>query len=242
MKILKWLLIIITILVLCLVISCFAISERRPVGNATADGDQLAQKMLDALNYEAFKKTRYLRWDFGGRQQYFFDKEANKAIISWKANKVLMQLDTQEGTAYKEGKEVSGEAKAKLLAAAWKHWCNDSFWMFAPFKVFDPGTTRKIVKDKDGREGLMVEYVTGGVTPGDGYLWLLDDNYRPTGYKMWTGIIPVKGMYASWEDYKTYEGAQYATKHKLGFTLEMEDFLAGNDLSAFGYNSDPFLN
>jgi len=84
------------------------------------------------------------------------------------------------------------------------------------------------------------KHTSGGVTPGDGYLWLLDDNNLPTGYKMWTSIIPVKGMYASWENWKEYEGAKYSTLHKMGMGLEMKDFLASNDLTDFGYDNDPF--
>lgn len=240
MKILKWLLIILGVLILTGVIGCFALSEKRPTGEPTSQADALAQNMLNALNYENHKKTTYFRWDFGGRHNFFYDQQRNKAIINWKGNKVIMQLDTQAGTAYADGVEVTGDKKQKLLDKAWAHWCNDSFWMFAPFKVFDPGTTRKIVKDEDGREGLMIEYLSGGVTPGDGYLWLLDDNYMPTGYKMWTSIIPVKGMYASWENYEEHEGAKYATLHNLGFKLEIKDFLASNNLSDFGFEKDPF--
>ncbi len=239
MKIFKWLLGILVSLALIGIVIVFLMSENKPEGNAGDEADQMANNMLKALNYESFDTTRYFRWDFGGRQAYFYDKTNNQAIITWGENKVFLQMDSKIGKTFVNGKEQTGDEHTQLIDKAWSHWCNDSFWMFAPFKVFDPGTSRKIVKE-EGKDALLIEYASGGVTPGDSYLWILGEDHIPTGYKMWTSIIPLKGMYASWENWKTFEGAKYSTLHNLGFTLEMKDFLASNELSDFGYTSNPF--
>ena len=93
---------------------------------------------------------------------------------------------------------------------------NDSFWLAAPFKAFDPGTERSIVNLKDGRKGLMVTYTSGGTTPGDTYVWILDENDRPTAIKMWVQILPLGGMEFTWENILTLpSGALIAQDHLL---------------------------
>jgi len=240
MKYLKWaffaLLLIIGIAIFCIII----FSEKKPEGKSGNNADALAQKMLKSLNYDAFTKTKYFRWSFPRGHHYFFNQNTNQAIIKWDEHKVIMQLDTQEGQAFTDETLITDDAQRKaLMDKAWSYWCNDSFWMFAPFKVFDPGTTRKIVEE-DGKEALLIEYKSGGVTPGDSYLWILDENYRPTGYKMWTSIIPVKGMYSSWENWEQHNGAYYATNHNMKMELKMDNFLASDTLADFGYQTNPF--
>jgi len=163
-------------------------------------------------------------------------------IVEWDENKVLLDLDKVDGIAYKNGTEVTNDQKDKLIQEAWSYWCNDSFWMFAPFKAFDPGTKRTVVKTEKGQKGLMVSYESGGVTPGDGYLWLLGEDNIPTGYKMWTSIIPVKGMYMSWENWKTLKGgSKVAISHKSPLlSFDMKDVEEGESPSSFGYSNTVF--
>ena len=138
--------------------------------------------------------------------------------------------------------EVPADKKDELIKKAWAMWCNDSFWMFAPFKVFDPGTKRTVVKTKDGQKGLMVTYESGGVTPGDAYLWLLDDNNIPSGYKMWVSIIPIKGMHMSWENWKTLKGgSKVSLTHKSPLlSFEMKGVEEGSSPSSFGFSNSVF--
>ncbi len=241
MKYLKRAFYVMLILIGIALLAIVIFSEKKPEGEGGSKADQLAQKVLAAVNHEAYAKTNYFRWSFPRGHHYFFDKQNNKAIIEWDDHKVVMQLDTQEGQVFSGQKIVEDEdQRKKLLNKAWSLWCNDSFWMFAPFKVLDPGTTRKIVLE-EGKEALLVEYESGGVTPGDSYLWILDENFRPTGYKMWTSIIPVKGMYASWENWEQHNGAYYALNHNMKIELKMDNFLASDSLADFGYTTNPFL-
>ncbi len=241
-SVLKWLLIVILLVVIALFVAVKIMSEKRPEAIPGENADAMAQSMLEALNQPAWDTLKYLKWEFTGGHRYIWDKQGNKAIVDWDDYRVLLDLDKIDGVALKGAMEVPADQKEELIKKAWSIWCNDSFWMFAPFKVFDPGTSRSVVKTKDGQKGLMVSYESGGVTPGDGYLWLLDEKNIPTGYKMWTSIIPVKGMYMSWENWKTLKGgAKVAIGHKSPLlSFEMKGVEEGDSPSAFGFPNTVF--
>ena len=82
-------------------------------------------------------------------------------------------------------------ATPEIIQTAQHFFNNDSFWLVAPYKVFEQGVERRIV-DYDGKKPLLVTYTSGGSTPGDSYLWILDENGFPTSYKMWVSLIPLE--------------------------------------------------
>jgi hypothetical protein len=108
---------------------------------------------------------------------------------------------------------------------------NDSFWLVAPYKVFDQGTTRQLVALEGGRDALLVTYSSGGTTPGDSYLWILGDDGLPASYKMWVKIIPIGGLEATWANWQRMEsGIMLPTSHQVGpLTLEMGEVRAFNN-------------
>lgn len=233
-------LILLILVIVFIAIKAFSIKE--PAGESGGQADALASSIMAKLNKPAYDTLPYLQWEFfRAGQKYFWDKKNNQAIIKWDDNKVIMNLDTQAARSYVVGVEQEGAAHDKLKAKAWSNWCNDSFWLLAPFKMNDPGTTRGIVTTDDGGQGLVVKYEGGGVTPGDSYLWELDKNQRPTGWKMWTSIIPVKGVYSEWSGWVEQQGIQFSTKHTIfGKEVEMKNVKAGNSLADFGFSADPF--
>jgi hypothetical protein len=120
---------------------------------------------------------------------------------------------------------VHDEQAQELIEKAITFFNNDSFWLVAPYKVFDEGTQRSLVTTKYGEQALLVTYTTGGSTPGDSYLWLLKDNGKPKSFRMWVDILPIGGLEASWSNWtKTESGAQLPTFHKmLLFGLEIDN-------------------
>jgi len=127
-----------------------------------------------------------------------------------------------------ENKNIQGKEKKELLNTALGYFNNDSFWIVAPHKLFDPGVTRKIVLLDDGNKGLLVSYTSGGTTPGDSYLWKVDENYLPKSYQMWVSIIPIGGIEATWDNWTATEsGAYLSTKHELlGFGIPISNLKA----------------
>ncbi|MEO0338394.1 MAG: hypothetical protein AAF242_04195 [Bacteroidota bacterium] len=243
-KFLKWLGIIVLLILVALFIVGWSFHEKKPAANPSAEADALAQQMLSALNKPAWDTTTYIQWTFRAANHYLWDKERNFVEVSWADTKVLLHTKTVTGKAYKAGELLSDKEAEKAIQKAWANFCNDSFWLCAPMKAFDPGTVRSIVEVKDGRKGLMVHYEGGGgVTPEDSYVWLLDEQNIPTSYKMWVSIIPIGGVEATWSDWQKVEtGALIAGKRMLFGSTEipLTNISACMDWTSFERASDPF--
>ncbi len=206
--------------------------EALPKGKQGEEADALANKMLVALQHEAFENTEILEWSFVGKHFYKWYKQEDKVEVSWEKNKVVLNTKhPNESEIFIDGQKSDDKTLIKKAEAFFN---NDSFWLIAPHKVFDNGVERRIVKYND-KDALLVTYTSGGDTPGDSYLWILNENGFPTHYKMWTQIIPIGGAGASWSDWITTEtGLQLPTKHKLdgiGYEINMGTPKASNPKS-----------
>lgn len=196
-----------------------------PAGKHPEKADILAHKMLEAINYEAYKNTQYLSWSYRrGRHQYRWDKAMGKVSVEWGENIVLVNLNDPDKSIIKApDKSITESERQELIKQAVSYFNNDSFWLVAPFKVFDKGTKRSLVPQEDGSSRLLVTYTTGGDTPGDSYLWELNETGLPVSFRMWVQIVPLNGFEASWEGWHTTEsGALLPQSHKVGpFTLDL---------------------
>ena len=219
-KIIKYTTLLFLLLVAVLAICYFTYNEPLPKGEQGKQADELASKMLKELAYEAYKNTEVLEWTFRGKHHYKWYKQENTVVVSWNQNKVILNTKkTEKSEVYIDNKKV---VNSKILKQAIDFFNNDSFWLVAPYKVFDAGTERRIVK-YNNKDALLITYASGGTTPGDSYLWILDKNYMPTSFKMWVKIIPIGGLSATWSDWKTTNsGIKLSTKHTLSlFGLEI---------------------
>ncbi|MEM8927934.1 MAG: hypothetical protein AAGC45_07010 [Bacteroidota bacterium] len=232
-KLLKILGIGIGTIVLAGILYGVVVNEALPEGKSGPEADALAQKMLTALNQEAYERTRFLEWSFqGGKNQYTWDKAMGKCTVNWGDYKVKLHLQRpKESTALKNGKPLTGAEESKTIEKALAHFNNDSFWLVAPYKVFDKGTTRSIVELQEGNQGLLVTYASGGTTPGDSYLWKLNPDGFPNSYKMWVQILPIGGLEASWDDWMVVDSGAFLPKsHQLGpLELSMGEVKGYND-------------
>ncbi len=221
-KILKTIGIILGTLLLLLSVYLLTTHDPLPEGIQGKEADMLANRMMKAMNKRAFDNTEILEWSFRGKHHYKWKKQEGIVEVLWDDNKVILDLN--------ENSKSKGQSPA-LIKIAHDFFNNDSFWLVAPYKVFDNGTERSIVKYND-KNALMVKYTSGGSTPGDSYLWILDSTYTPIAFKMWTQIIPIGGVSASWNNLTTAaSGIKLPTKHKLslfGFEINMGEVKAYN--------------
>jgi hypothetical protein len=242
-KALKYFGILVLILIVAAVIAGISANESKPVGTPSAEADALAQKMLAAVDKAGWDTTHIVQWTFKGMHDFLWDKQNNYVKVNWDDSEVLLHTKSVTGKAFQNGQEVTDEAqKNEMVQSAWSYFCNDSWWLNAPVKAFDEGTERSLVTLEDGREGLMVSYRSGGVTPGDSYVWILDENGMPTSYKMWVKIIPIGGLEFTWEAWETLPtGAKVATLHKSKILeLDISNLKSGVEWSEFGMNGSPF--
>lgn len=201
-------------------------NEELPVGKIDKQADALAMSMLTALDFEAYKNTDYLEWTFKGRHFYKWFKANNRCEVYWDDFKVELDLrDHDNSKVFIAEQEYNGIEKHDYTQKAEAFFNNDSFWLFAPYKVFDNGVERRIVETEDGDKSLLVTYTKGGTTPGDSYLWHFDKDGKPKSFQMWVDILPIGGIEATWENWMiTESGAMLPTLHKILFLgLEIDD-------------------
>lgn len=242
-KVLKWIGIILLVIIAGVLLYGWWKNEPKPTAQPSIDADVLAHKMMDAVNKQAWDTTRVIQWTFRGVHHFLWDRSRQLVKVEWEDKMVLLHTETQEGKLFVDSKEVLGEEQKEALKKAWAYFCNDSFWLNAVTKAFDDGTSRSIVKLRDGRDALMVSYASGGVTPGDAYAWILDKNGLPISYKMWVKIIPVGGMEVTWEDWQILgTGAKVAQMHKSKmFELPITNIKGESNWEKMEIAEDPFV-
>lgn len=229
--------VLLSLLAIVILVSIFGFvrsNEKLPVGSEPAKADSLANEMLKAVNDAAWKATGAAKWNFMGRHEHIWDKNRNLALVKWKKFEVYVDNNQRKGIAFKNGEQITGEKADKLVQKAWEFWINDSFWLNPVSKAFDEGTTRTLVTTKRGHKGLMVSYSSGGSTPGDSYVWLLDENNLPYAWKMWVSIIPIGGIKVPWNGWITTEtGAKICNLHDTKIIdLKLKDVHTAKDIIA----------
>jgi hypothetical protein len=202
--------------------------------------DALANKMLKAIHKEEWDAIRYVQWTFRDKRHFLWDKYDHLVQVEWDDHRVVIDPNTSLGIAYQNDVLQEASAADALIHEAIDAFNNDSFWLNAPAKIYDEGTERSIV-DHHGQDALMVKYNSGGSTPGDSYLWILDENALPKSWKMWVSNIPIGGMELTWEEWTDYSGAKLAQLHKGGvFDLRISNIKTGMNLADLGLAEDVF--
>ncbi|HAA14130.1 MAG TPA: hypothetical protein DCE41_21530 [Cytophagales bacterium] len=211
-------------LIIAAVAGCAALDRPIPEGVEGPKAEELAEKISQYVKLDAWEATPVVQFNFMGVHQYVWDKHRSLAQVTWKDTKVLMDLQTQDGKVWKEGKLVTGEEASEALTSAWEFYCNDTFWFNPLVKLYEEGVTRKYVPLEGPQDGLLVTYNTGGVTPGDSYLWYVNEDGQPTDWRMWVQVLPLGGIQVPWDGWTTlHTGARVSTEHKsglMGMTLD----------------------
>jgi hypothetical protein len=225
------------------VLVMYSMSEERPEGKPGAEADALARSMEAAVNKEAWDRTGAVRWSFFDQHHYLWDRERGLVELRWGDSRALFRTADKTGRVWKEGVEQGEADAAEALRTAYAYWINDSFWLNPVVKFFDPGVERSIVELDEGGQGLLVSYTSGGVTPGDAYLWIQGDDGLPAAWRMWVRIIPIGGIETTWEGWTELStGAKVATQHEgwgrlMTFITDVE---GAEDLDALGVDPDLF--
>ena len=220
-----------------IVIAITVMSEDRPAGTAGPEADALAAQMIASVDGDAWEQTGAVRWTMLGHS-HLWDRQRNLARVAFSGKDVWIDLHSKQGVATKNGEQLDGAARDKALEQAYAWWVNDSFWLNPVVKAFDEGTTRS----KVGDNGLLVAYSSGGLTPGDAYLWWLDESGRPTRWQLWVSVVPIGGATIGWEGWTQLStGAWVATRHPAGpGAFELTDVAGAATLAELEPGDDPF--
>jgi len=220
----------------------YSLNDPRPEGQTGPEADQLARSMEAAVNKEAWDRTGAVRWSFFDQHHYVWDRARGLVELRWGDSRALFRTADQTGRAWSHDVEQTGEDASEALKAAYAYWINDAFWLNPIAKFFDPGVERAHVELKDGRDALLVSYTSGGVTPGDAYLWIPGPNGMPEAWRMWVKIIPIGGIETTWEGWTELStGAKISTQHEgWGRLMQfISDVEGAETLEALG--ADPAL-
>lgn len=201
--------------ILAVAVVVYSMNEPRPEGAPGPEADALARSMEAAVNKDAWDRTGAVRWSFFEQHHYVWDRQRGLVEIQWGDSRALFRTADQTGRVWSEGAEQSAEDAKEALRTAYAYWINDSFWLNPVVKFFDRGVERSLVKLDDGRDALLVSYASGGVTPGDAYLWIPGEDGLPAAWRMWVQIIPIGGIEVTWEGWTELgTGAKVSTEHE----------------------------
>jgi len=241
--IIRGLLALVALIAVALVALALLLRHPMPTGTPGPEADALARRIAAAVGDDAWKRTGAVRFSFGGRNHYLWDRTRELARVRFGDVEVLLDPNAKRGRATRGGAAVEGAAGQKLVDSAWRRFINDTFWLHPFGKLFDPGVTRALITDERGKPALLVTFSSGGATPGDSYAIFVDDDGLPRAWRMWVSVLPVGGLQTSWEEWVTLPtGAKAATRHAVGSygkTL-IEDLAAAPTLGELAPGPDPF--
>lgn len=134
---------------------------------------------------KAWDDTRYITWKFFGNRLHVWDKHQGDIRVEWSPRNseesyvALMNINTKQGRAWKDGAELEGEALEGALRRAEGAWINDSYWLVMPYKLKDSGVTLKYLGEKADPEGnacdvLELTFKEVGRTPQNKYHVFVD--------------------------------------------------------------------
>jgi hypothetical protein len=161
--------------------------------SAQPSADAVARRAIDVLAGPAWDDARYLAFTFNVERE-------GKNVASWAQRLdrftgdyrvagrnrdgedvvVVMNVNTKQGKAWRNGEEVADNAK--LLEFGYGRFINDTYWLLMGFKSFDPGVTREYAGEKTDACGqvhdvVRFSFADVGLTPGDVYwMWVNRDS------------------------------------------------------------------
>ena len=189
--------------------------------------DAIGRELIEALGgTPAWEKARELRFDFVverdgkalARFSHAWDRYTGDYRLrgSDKAGapfEVYFNVNTRDGKAYVNGRAAEPAAAKDLLETAYGRFINDSYWLLAPWKIFDPGVRLAYDGEKPCPDGgscdvLKLSFDEGvGLTPRDLYwLWVKKDGRQMVQWQYVLGGAKEEPTTALWKDWQKFAG------------------------------------
>lgn len=137
---------------------------------------------------------------------------------------VLFNVKTRQGWAYWKGDSLDVTGNAEKMDIANRRFITDTYWLVAPFRLFDPGVHRAYAPDSSdtATDAIHLTFDDEAVTPFDHY-WLFVN--KETGRLIrWTYVLPDDGpdtpprsfVWDTYEEYVTPGGSLFFSTRKRG--------------------------
>lgn len=153
--------------------------------------DSVAYRLLQAHGADAWASAPHLRFNFGFESpeetqviaRHLWDRTTGDYRVEWSSgpdssyvalvNVRKVKNDRPAGTVYLNGNELTGSEGEAAREEAYGRFINDTYWLLAPLKTFDPGVNREYLPDSSTAEYDVLHLTFGdvGMTPNDEY-WL----------------------------------------------------------------------
>lgn len=212
--------------------------------HVTPDSDasaiELAQSVVAKMGgWEGWDATRYVVFDFFGGRRHHWDRQTGDWRCDMENEGVrtvyLMNVDSKQGRVWKDGRALSGDERDAALEQAHQIWVNDTYWMFMPFKLLDPGVTLRHggetkLGNGDAADVLVMTFEDGtGYTPRNRYDVMVGRE---------SGLVEAWAFYADredeeprftmpWTGWQRFGSIQIATDHgrQRDWAIEVPDSL-----------------
>lgn len=220
-----------------LALACLVVPPRR-VDAAAADSDPRAVKIVERAidtmgGRKAWDALPGIRWSFDvmshdtlrSSRHHTWNKQTGEHRVEGKLRSgdsfiVVHTLgDTTNGSAWINGRAMSGDTLHTFIQRGYAMWVNDSYWFLMPWKMLDPGVHLAYdseVKDSLGtfdRIAMTFDHV--GLTPGDHY-WV-DISRKTHRVERWQYVLQGQSPPPerwTWEGWEQHDGLWFPTAHK----------------------------
>jgi hypothetical protein len=191
-----------------------------------AKADAVGKELIAALGgMPAWEKSRQFQFDFVvakegkavARFSHVWDRYTGdyrlKGVDKAGAPYVVyFNVNTKDGKAFVNGAAVPAEENAKRLESAYGRFINDTYWLLAPWKIFDPGVNLTYDGEKPCPDGgtcdiLKLSFADVGLTPKDVYwLWITRDGRHMVQWQYVLGGAAEAPTTVAWKDWKNMNG------------------------------------
>jgi len=200
-----------------------------------AKADAVGKEFISALGGEgAWDKARQLKFDFVvdregktlARFSHAWDRYTGDYRVSGTDKTgapfvVLFNVNTKQGKALVNGVAVEGEEKEKLLKTGYGRFINDTYWLLAPWKIFDPGVTlaydgEKPCPGSGTCDLLKLSFDSVGLTPKDIYwLWITKDGRQMVQWQYVLNGAQDEPTTALWKNWQKMGGMSLSTEKEI---------------------------
>jgi len=203
-----------------------ALASAARAADRDAKADAVGHELIAAMGgMPAWEKARQFRFDFVvvkegkpvARFSHLWDRYTGDYRLSGTDKSgapytVLFNVNTKAGKAFVNGRPAEADKQAQLLENAYGRFINDTYWLLAPWKIFDPGVRLAYDGEKPCPGGgtcdvLKLSFDEVGLTPKDVYwMWVSRDGHRMVQWQYVLGGAADPPTTAAWKDWKTMGG------------------------------------